>query len=168
MSRTDSRAKGGGGRWGNDCDNFAGARPALDPARDALLAAIGIRHRAPLGDVPLPLLESWRGAVAHPGFARRFRDPAAFAYTQLRAELPPPGAEELDRWASHQGGQVCTIAVPDDAAWEQLLADARTLAPGADLTTLQIIAELRLDGRSPAAAVREACALTGWGGASCS
>jgi hypothetical protein len=63
-----------------------------------ILAAIGIRHHTGLADVPLELLRAWQEALADTSFAARFRDPAGFAYAQLRAHIPPPSAAERRRW----------------------------------------------------------------------
>jgi hypothetical protein len=63
-----------------------------------IFQAIGIRHHAGLADVPLELLHAWQEALNDRSFAARFRDPAGFAYAQLRAHLPPPSAAERRRW----------------------------------------------------------------------
>jgi hypothetical protein len=81
-SRTDSSVGGGG----------------TTDVRLEIFQAIGIRHHAGLADVPLELLHAWQEALNDRSFAARFRDPAGFAYAQLRAHLPPPSAAERRRW----------------------------------------------------------------------
>lgn len=82
-----------------------GKQSHLDPEWDQLLQAIGIRNRAALARVPCNLIAAWHEAVQHPGLQARFRDPAAFAYSQLLTQTPPPGREELDRWARMAEGR---------------------------------------------------------------
>ncbi len=89
---------GGGGRARRQSNSVSGQQP-LDPASDAALASIGIRNRGALAEVPLPLIQAWQTAVQHPGLQQRIDDPPAFAYSQLRQHVPPPGMDELERWA---------------------------------------------------------------------
>ncbi len=74
--------------------------PALpDPARDALLQAMGVRERQKLGTVSYDLIAAWQTALTHPGIAARFTSPVGFAVAQMqRGNVPPPTAE-LERWA---------------------------------------------------------------------
>jgi len=89
---------GGGGRFHPELKQREPAR-ALDPERERLLVAMGIRQRSALADVPMMLIEQWQAALAHSGLAARFVDPPAFAVAQLRLGNSPPDQAELERWA---------------------------------------------------------------------
>lgn len=128
-------------------------RPArLDPERDQLLTAMGIRQKAALAHVSLELITAWQDALQHPGMAARFDDPVAVAATQLRREIPPPTVAELERWARgpEQRGKRGDIAqsyapvVEFDAARQvTLLAQARAITgDGDDLLVGYVVSAL--------------------------
>lgn len=71
----------------------------LDPDRDALLRAMGIRERRQLAAVPKELLLAWQQALTHPGMAAQLNSPAGFAVAQMRRGQAPPSTAELERWA---------------------------------------------------------------------
>jgi len=124
------------------------ASPALDPACDALLRAMGVRERQKLAEVPLGLIETWQTALGNPGLAAQFTNPVGFAVVQMQRGNQPPPVTELDRWAdrSHRKDDryevwryVETPAVDRSviACEQQLEVRVRALAPpDADLTDL--------------------------------
>lgn len=75
------------------------ATAPLDPARDALLRAMGIREHRRLAAVPEELLLAWQQALAHPGMAAQLASPVGFAVAQMRHGQAPPSTAELERWA---------------------------------------------------------------------
>ncbi len=106
-------------------------RAPLDPERVQLLTAMGIRQQHALAHVPLALIQAWQAALAHPGMAARFDDPVAFAAAQLRREIIPPSATELDRWAGGTRGDDHRHYAPVDCAQERqaaLYAQAQEIA----------------------------------------
>lgn len=138
----------------------------LDPERDTLLQEIGIRNRMVLADVPLALLHAWHQASKHGGLAQRFNDPAAFAYSQLRAGNPPPTARELERWLHSPQHSISDSerhyapVLTDDDVYQQCVTQAQLLAPiGASSLTVGLIATALRDGQSDAQAVASASAV---------
>ncbi len=146
-SSTDSAVGGGGGATSARLDVFA---------------AIGIRHHAGLADVPLELLRAWQDALADRSFAARFRDPAGFAYAQLRAHLPPPSAAERRRWNTSPADErhFAPVSMADLAPVADVVAllDAPTrvlvdagLAAGMDAVSALVHAEREMDRQHQAA-----------------
>jgi hypothetical protein len=130
-------------------------------ARLEIFQAIGIRHHTGLADVPLELLRAWQEALDDHNFAARFRDPAGFAYAQLRAHLPPPSAAERRRWNNASEDRhfapipqtrlapvedVVTLLDPPTRA----LVDAG-MAAGMDAVSALVHAERELDRQQQAA-----------------
>jgi hypothetical protein len=72
--------------------------------RIELLEAMGIRHTTGVADVPLALVRDWKAALDQPAYAARFRDPAGFAYAQLRDRRTPPKPKPTG-WAQSPAGQ---------------------------------------------------------------
>jgi hypothetical protein len=145
-SRTDSAVGGGGGATNE---------------RLAMFQAIGIRHHTGLANVPLELLRAWQEALNDRSFAARFRDPAGFAYAQLRAHLPPPSAAERCRWsASPEDRHFAPIPHVDLAPIADVVAllDAPTralvdagMAAGMDAVSALVHAEREIDRQQQAA-----------------
>jgi hypothetical protein len=78
------------------------AAPICDPAREALLQAMGVRERKMLGAVPHALIAAWAEVITHPGLTARFDSPVGFAVQQMRQGQAPPPHTELDRWAERR------------------------------------------------------------------
>jgi hypothetical protein len=118
----------------------------LDPERDRLLQAIGIRNRTALAEVPLSLIGAWQTAVSHPGLRARFADPAAFAYSQLLARTPPPGSDELSRWMRFQEHRHTAASAPAAPSFSTSGAVMRR----ARMNALATWAQESVDGYPPA------------------
>lgn len=131
-------------------------------ARLEIFQAIGIRHHAGLADVPLELLRAWQEALDDRSFAGRFRDPAGFAYAQLRAHIPPPSAAERRRWNTSPAEDRHFAPIPHAglAPVEDVVAllDAPTralvdagMAAGMDAVSALVHAEREMDRQQQAA-----------------
>jgi hypothetical protein len=124
--------------------------PQLDPERAEILTAMGIRQQTALASVPLALLIAWQTALRHPGMAARFDDPVAVAAAQLRREIAPPTASELERWAlgtdpqrGDQRRHYAPVVAFDEVRHAALLAQARGIAgEGDDLLIGFVVAAL--------------------------
>lgn len=128
----------------------------LDPARDELLQAMGVRRRSLLAGVPYELVAAWHEAVQHPGMAARFADPVAFAVSQLAAHVAPPSLAELERWAiwqphSNRNAPPQLIApnerppAAEEAAW---LSHAHALLSNGSADDLALLTSLLVQGAS--------------------
>lgn len=62
-----------------------------DPARDACLAAMGVRDRQALVSVPTELIQAWADVIDHPGLAAP-SSPVGFAASQMRQGAAPAAA----------------------------------------------------------------------------
>lgn len=123
-------------------------RASLDPERAQLLTAMGIRQQHALAHAPLALIQAWQHALDHPGMLARFDDPIAFAAAQLRREVIPPSAAELERWARKGGPHDDRHYAPVDVPQERqaaLFAQAQEIA-GDDEVLVSYVAAALAEG----------------------
>jgi hypothetical protein len=140
--------------------------PAIpDPARDALLQAMGVRERQKLSTVSYDLIAAWQTALTHPGIAAQFTSPVGFAVAQMQCGNVPPPVAELERWAEQARRKddryevwryldASAVAAPEIAYEQQLEARVRAIAPpDADLADLCELARCIEFGASDAEAL---------------